>query len=603
MSAATRQQAGSRDGDEAIAALHRVGRWPLVTAREMQALDRRTIDERGVPGEILMEAAGRMLVGPALDLRRQSANPAAVVRAFCGAGNNGGDGFVAVRHLHAEGVESEAVLLGDPVRLPADAAANWKRLERAGVPRRAIAADRIAGVDWPALFAQTSVAIDALFGTGLVRPIEGDLGDWIERLEQARANGLRVLAVDLPSGIHADTGAVLGRAVRADRTVTISLPKVGLALEPGRSHAGRIEVARVGIDDPEPERLPNVELWNARYVRTRFPVRDRAGHKGRFGHVLVVAGSTGKTGAAVLATRAALRAGAGLVTLAYPSGVEAELAALAAEVMSAPVASLPEGCFARAGRKAIEELVAERDVVAIGPGIGTASETRDLVRALVGQIDRPLVVDADGLNVLAEDLTPLHERNAATILTPHPGEAARLLDATSAEINADRIGAARALASASRATVLLKGAATVVAAPSGRALVIPTGGPVLATGGTGDVLTGIVAALLAAGLAPFDTAGLAAWWHGAAADAAPPVAGRIRAPRGRAGRSAAACRPRDSRPNERLTTGRERWPIGPSVPRTLTRPGRWDGRSDVRSGRMACRSRSSVRSVPARPSS
>jgi NAD(P)H-hydrate epimerase len=443
-----------------------------------------------------------------------------MVRVLCGAGNNGGDGFVLVRHLQAEGVPSEAILLGDPGRLPRDAGANWARLEAVGAGRRVVdPGDQ--DFDWSGLLQDTSVAVDALFGTGLKREIKGGFARLIEALSHARRGGLRVLSVDIPSGIAANTGAILGVAVEADRTVTISLPKVGLALEPGASHAGQIDVARVGIEDPDPARLPRVELWNSRAVASLFPERTRSGHKGSFGHVLVVAGSPGKTGAATLCSRAAARVGAGLVTVAHPSGVGRELSGLPVEVMSAPVASTSGGSFARAGEKAIEELVAARDVVALGPGIGQDPETTDLVRRLVVTVDRPLVIDADGLNALQGQLALLRDRSQPTILTPHPGEAARLLDSTASRLNADRVGAARELAQRSGSIIVLKGARTVVANEEGRALVIQTGGPALASGGTGDVLTGIVAALLASGLAPFEAAGLSAWWHGATADSMP----------------------------------------------------------------------------------
>jgi hydroxyethylthiazole kinase-like uncharacterized protein yjeF len=507
----------SIDPPKALAAGHRRGVWPVVSAAEMRELDQKTIDEFGVPGEILMESAGRALVGPVLSMRRESDRPQGPVRVFCGAGNNGGDGFVVVRHLWAEGVEAVAILLGDPARLPVDAAANWARLAALG-PAHQIDLENQEGGDWDALLADSSVVVDALFGTGLARPIEGPIARLIEAINRAQSRGTPVLSVDIPSGIAADTGAILGSAVRADRTVTISLPKIGLVLEPGASHAGQVLVARVGITDPDPGRLPRAEVWNARSVAARLPTRERAGHKGTFGHVLVVSGSSGKTGAAALCARGAARAGAGLVTLAYPRGLESELVALPAEVMTSPVAATAEGCFARAGKKAIEELVASRDVVVLGPGIGVDPETIDLVRCLVATIDRALVVDADGLNALRGELARLHDRSIPAVLTPHPGEAARLLETTAKEVNADRVGAARNLARASRSIVVLKGARTVVADPEGRTLLLANGGPILATGGTGDVLAGMVAALLAAGLEPFEAAGLAAWWHADAGD-------------------------------------------------------------------------------------
>ncbi len=510
----------------AARATHREGVWSLVTGAEMQALDRLTIEGRGIPGEILMESAGRALVEPVLALRAGSPRCELPVRAFCGAGNNGGDGFVAVRHLLAEGIPAEAVLVGDPDRLPADAAANWRRLLELGRTHPVCRSVRPedAGIDWTEILDGTSVALDALFGTGLKRPLEGGMVRLVEAMNAARERGLRVVAVDLPSGIAADTGQILGAAVAADRTITISLPKPGLALEPGRSRAGRVEVARVGIDDPDPARPQRIELWNARAAGARFPARPRDGHKGRFGHVLIAAGSSGKWGAASLTARAALRSGAGLVTLVLPDVAGTELPNLCAEVMTERASATAAGGFASASVKRIEELAATRTVVALGPGLGLDPETVVCVRQLVGSLERPLVVDADGLNALVGELDLVRARRAPTILTPHPGEAARLLETDTAAINADRVAAARRIAALSGAVVLLKGAGTIVADPEGRVVIVPTGGPSLSSGGTGDVLTGIAAALVAGGLAAFEAAALAAWWHGAAADRLPQAA-------------------------------------------------------------------------------
>lgn len=492
----------------------RSGVWSLVTAAEMQALDQATIEGRGLPAELLMESAGRSLVEPALALWRSTPRRSRPLRAICGGGNNGGDGFVFVRHLHAEGIAVEAILVGDPERLPGAAAVNWRRLAAVGAPHRVARSDE----DWSRLLDETSVAVDALFGTGLQRPVEGRRAVLIDALRCARAGGLRVLSVDLPSGIAADTGAILGTAVEADATVTISAPKIGLTQEPGRSHAGEIRVARVGIADPDPDRLPRAECWGPAAVADRLPERPSAGHKGSFGHVLIVAGSPGKTGAAALAARGALRSGAGLVTVATPRGLESELAGLRVEAMSASLETGKSGVFDESSEKGLLELAEARDVVALGPGLGREPETGALARSLAAGVERPLVIDADGLFALGGALESLRDRRAPTVLTPHPGEAARLLDCESAGVNGDRLGAARRLAERSGSVVVLKGAGTVVAEASGRALVIPTGGPLLATGGTGDVLTGVVAALLGSGMPAFEAAGLAAWWHGAAAD-------------------------------------------------------------------------------------
>jgi len=496
------------------------GVWRLVSAEEMRGLDAATIEGRGVPGEVLMENAGRALVAPSMRLRDRSSRPEGPVLVLAGAGNNGGDGFVVARHLFGEGVPVEVVLVGSAEKLPPDAAANWRRLETFGVPARAVAAGEAAEVVRARLVV-ASLAVDALFGTGLQRDLEGGYAEVVASVNAARATGLRVLAVDSPSGIESSTGAVLGAAIVADETVTISLPKLGLVLEPGARHAGRIRVARIGIVDPDPEDASRVELWNARAAAARFPDRGAAGHKGTFGHVLVIAGSTGKCGAGALSSRAAARAGAGLVTLAHPAGLEAELAALPVEVMSAPVASTDDGGFALAGEKAALELASARDVVALGPGLGRHPETDALVQKLVVELDRPLVLDADGLNAIASAPERLRERRAPTVITPHPGEAARLLDVPTRTVNADRLAAARRLSERTGAVAVLKGARTMIAAPEGPTLVTPTGGPALATGGTGDVLTGIIAALLASGLPAQEAAALAAWWHGAAADGLP----------------------------------------------------------------------------------
>jgi len=332
--------------------------------------------------------------------------------------------------------------------------------------------------------------------------------------------------VDLPSGIDADTGAVHGVAVEADLTVTIGLPKLGLALEPGRSRAGQVVVARIGIADPggpggPPGLEADAELWTPSAAGRRLPERPVSGHKGHFGHVLAIAGSEGKTGAAALCAEAAARAGAGLVTLACPAGLNDILEVKCTEAMTVPLPDTAERGFAAGAAQRLLELAAQRDVVALGPGIGTAAETRKCVRSLVEGLAQPLVIDADGLNCLAggeDDRNAVRGRSAETLLTPHPGEAGRWLEASAAEINADRIGAARRLAEATGSVVLLKGAASVVAAPGGRTLVNPTGGPLLGTGGTGDVLTGLCAGLLAQGLPAFEAAALAAFLHGEAGD-------------------------------------------------------------------------------------
>ena len=477
--------------------------WPLVSVSEMRALDAHTIDALGVPGDVLMESAGRAVVAEVLELLP----PDGVVVVACGGGNNGGDGYVVARHLHGLGVPVRIWNVGDPARLRGDAAVNHERAERLGVP---VAAD-------PELAVGT-VVVDAIFGTGLSRPVQGAAADAIARI-LAAGPGISVLAVDLPSGLDADTGQPLGVALAADVTVTIGLPKIGLALEPGRSLAGRVVVARIGIADETPGSPARVGLWTRAAAGARIPERPAAGHKGSFGHLLLVAGSEGKTGAAVLAAAGAHRIGAGLVTIACPVSTNPVLEAQCTEAMTAPVPETDAREISRAAEKAILEFAESRTVTVAGPGVGRGHETQELLRSIALGVSTPLVLDADGIAAFAGEPDALAARRAPTILTPHPGEAAMLLGGRAAELNRDRVGAARSLAARTGAIVVLKGAATVIAEPKGQALINPTGGPALGAGGSGDVLAGAVGGLLAQGMDPFEAAALAAFVHGAAGDA------------------------------------------------------------------------------------
>lgn len=477
--------------------------WPLCSAAAMARLDRHTIETLGVPSALLMECAGRAVLGAVLEELR----PGAGVWVLCGAGSNAGDGLVVARQLHLLGIPARIVPVLDAAKWTGDAAANGERARTAGVP--------FASPRWQP--EPGDVLVDALFGTGLARDVEGVPAAAIERINSERP-ACRVVAVDLPSGLDADTGRPRGTAVRADVTVTIGLPKIGLALEPGRSLAGRVRVARIGVADRAPEAAPDAELWTRAAAGARLPERPGHAHKGSFGHVLVAAGSRGKTGAAALTAQGAARAGAGLVTIACPEGVNAVLETKCTEAMTAPLPGTADDALAAGAEKALLELASERDVLAMGPGAGRAPETFELLRRVAGACERPLVLDADGVVAFAEAPQSLRERRPATLLTPHPGEAARLLGGSPAEANADRVASARRLAEATGAVVVLKGAGTVTADPEGRVAVNPTGGPLLGSGGTGDVLAGVAAGLLAQGVAPFEAGALAAFVHGHAAD-------------------------------------------------------------------------------------
>ena len=481
--------------------------WLLASGAEMRALDRHTIETLGVTGELLMESAGRAVAEAVLGVLP----PGGSVLVVCGRGNNGGDGLVAARHLQMLGVPVRVALLASAASLRGDAAASLRRARSAGVP--------IEGERWRAPAA--GVIVDAIFGTGLSRPVDGAAAASIRRIAASRAahpDQLRVVAVDLPSGLCADTGQVLGVAAPADLSVTLAFPKPGLALEPGRGLAGRVRVACIGIAAEAPGVALATELWTRAGAGARLPARPADGHKGSFGHALVVAGSEGKTGAAALAALGAARAGAGLVTIACPAGLNDVLELLCTEAMTAPVPDTAQRAFAASAAEAVLALAATREAVGLGPGIGRSAETLAFVGALAKRLERPLVLDADALFAFAGAPEQLASRRAATVLTPHPGEAAALLGSKPAALNRDRLGAARRLARLSGCVVLLKGAASVTAAPDGRAIVNPTGGPALASGGTGDVLLGMLTGYLAQGCEAFEAAALAAFVHGAAAD-------------------------------------------------------------------------------------
>ncbi|MDP2045991.1 MAG: NAD(P)H-hydrate dehydratase [Deltaproteobacteria bacterium] len=483
----------------------------LVTASMMRELDRRAIQDLGIPSLVLMENAGRTTYRI---LRREFPDLQGEVAVVAGRGNNGGDGFVVARYLANAGIPVAVFLLGTRDQVSNDARVNLEILAHLGV---AVAEVRTETDLNPMIhqLAKAGLIVDALLGTGLNSPVTGLMATVIERLNHLRAP---VLAVDIPTGLSADTGEVLGVALKARVTVTYGWPKLGQVLGPGRDYAGRLWQADIGIPPILARDLP-LELAEDREMQALLPSRPVGSHKGNFGHLLVLAGSVGKTGAAALAAEAALRAGAGLVTLGVPASLNDILEAKLTEVMTLP---LPEAAAARAlGAAAwapIMDFLGTRFTVALGPGIGTHPETRELVARLVRDLPCPMVIDADGINNLAGAADGLKNAAGPRILTPHPGEMARLVGLTTPEVQARRLDVARETAARLGVTLVLKGAQTVVATPDGRASINSTGNPALASGGTGDVLTGLMGGFLAQGLAPWDAARLGVYLHGLAAD-------------------------------------------------------------------------------------
>jgi len=488
---------------------------PVFTGDEMRRLDERAIRELGIPGATLMENAGRGAADAILARLTSARRPARGRRValVCGKGGNGGDGFVAARWLARQGVRCDVLLGGSPGDVRGDAAQKLEALKQARLRPTVVSdAARLAPV-----LARADLVIDALLGTGARAAPEGSIAEAITAIN---ASGRPVLALDIPSGLPADGGPPYGPTVRADATVTFAGLKRGLVVPPGRDLAGRVSVVDIGVPAGEVARGISTFVLDAADVARHFPRREAAAHKGTYGHLLVVAGSLGKTGAAALAAEGALRAGAGLVTVATAATQQPVVAGLVLEAMTAALAEGAPGVIGEAAWPALAELVAARDAVAIGPGIGLDAGVRELARRLVVEARVPMVVDAAPLTALSGHLDLLRKAAAPRCLTPHPGELARLLEKQVPDVERARIEVAREFATTHRVHLVLKGAVSVVAAPDGTAFLNPTGNPGMASGGTGDVLTGIAGAFLARGLAPGDALASAVYLHGLAGDVA-----------------------------------------------------------------------------------
>ena len=471
----------------------------ILTASQMQQIDRLTTERYGVPSLTLMENAGRSVVEFLVARLAPLADHRIVI--LCGKGNNGGDGLVVARLLRDQGLKPRVLLFADPKGLRGDAALNWARLRSSGLPE--IIAGSEAWQTAAASLTNPTLFIDALLGTGLAKPLEGFLLEVVRDIN-TRFPAARVLAVDLPSGISADSGDLIGEHMRADSSVTFTAPKVAHVFPPAGERVGEWVVSQIGTPAEALETDPGLSLNYAERKDVKWIAlpRSAGANKGNYGHVLVLAGSMGKTGAAAMAARAALRAGAGLVTVATARSALPIVATLGVEFMTEPLPETGDGAISLRALEGelLDKLMARKTVLAVGPGIGSHSETAEFVRAVVNKYSLPLVLDADGLNAFAgrmesfrQDVRP----PGTTVFTPHPGEMARLTGKTIAEIQSHRVAVAREFSQQFGVTLVLKGFRTLIASPEGQVWVNPTGNPGMAKGGTGDVLTGMTAGLLA----------------------------------------------------------------------------------------------------------
>lgn len=488
----------------------------ILTAHQMRNIDHRALSRYHLPGIVLMENAGRAVVEHILESLEDELDDAAVA-IICGKGNNGGDGFVVARHLHGFGVTPHVFLVAHREDVEGDAAANLRILDRLPIPLHEVANSKL----WRGLadganpLEEFDVIVDALLGTGLKGRVRGDYAAIVRDINES---GAHVVAVDIPSGLSGGSSGVGGVAVHANATVTFMAPKIPHLFPPAEACCGDLVVAGIGI--PE-EALEDEGVWlewvDEDALEGLLPPRSDDSHKGDYGHVMVVGGSVGQAGAVRMTAESVLAAGAGLVTAAVPQSVRAEVA-VCAEAMTVPLAETGQGMISRRAINGLRQMLAERTVLAVGMGAGQGRETQGILRSLVTGAKVPTVVDADGLNAFAGHEDTLDGSKRPLILTPHPGEMARLAGVETAVVQADRVGTCRRFAMSHHCHVVLKGYRTLVGTPEGRVFVNPTGNPGLATAGAGDILTGVLAGLIASGVDVTDALILGAFAHGLAAD-------------------------------------------------------------------------------------
>jgi len=494
----------------------------VLNTQQMREADRRTIDEIGIPSIVLMENAGRQAVA-AMEAAFEDLTTSHV-GVLCGRGNNGGDGFVVARTLVQRGIETSVFLLGSVAEVRGDARTNLEVLGRIGLT----VVEITNAQEWELHFTEIShceLLVDAIVGTGF----HGQLSGLLETVV-ADVNGLGVpvVAIDLPTGLSADSHEVEGEAIEASMTVTLAAPKIPLVLPPADTRGGDLVIADIGIPIPVLDDVegPYVELLTRERMREIVPIRSADSHKGDFGRVLIVAGSLGRTGAAHLSALGALRSGAGLVTVATPKSCVPIVAAMAPEYMTEGLDETPTGTVDYAALDRVLDLKA--DVIAVGPGLGQAPGTAAFVQGLVERAGVPLILDADALNAFAEEPDRLIGRDGVdVVITPHPGEMSRLLGTTIEAVQRDRLRHATEFAAAHRVHVVLKGHRTIVAGPENRAFINLTGNAGMATGGTGDLLTGMIAAWFGQLLDAEAACKLAVYLHGTAGDLAEADEGEV----------------------------------------------------------------------------
>ncbi|MBC8286169.1 MAG: NAD(P)H-hydrate dehydratase [Nitrospinae bacterium] len=486
---------------------------PVVTAKQMQAIDRQTIDEFGIPGITLMENAGVAVVH---ELQKRFPDLShKKVFIFCGKGNNGGDGFVIARHLFNLGSEVQVLLTGKLSKLKGDAETNANSARNIGVQVDELDVDNLNCHDHK--LRHCDIIIDAVFGTGLNKPVSGFMEKVIDKINQFERFEKFVVSVDINSGVDSDSGQLIGPHVKSDLTLALAYWKQSHLLHPSAGVMQEVRLLDIGVPEKASEQQSiQVHQSTVEDIKSYFQKRDPNSHKGNYGHVLVLAGSRGKEGAAGLTALAVLRAGAGLCTLALPASSQKAMHPM--EVMTVPLPETANGSLSLKAKQSILDLLKDKSVVAIGPGISTDPETVALIGELLPQIRCPLVLDADALNALSLHKDWLKKLQPETVLTPHPKEMSRLIGVPTEEIQRNRVETASRFAREHSLNLVLKGSPSLIALPDGSLVINPTGNPGMATGGSGDVLTGIISGLIAQGLSSSQASIAGTYIHGQAGD-------------------------------------------------------------------------------------
>lgn len=493
----------------------------IVSPEQMREIDNTAINRFGIPGIVLMENAALKVVEEIVKIMGDIKSKSILL--FAGKGNNGGDAFAVARHVYNRGANVKLYVTSMKNGITGDARTNMDILENMQLEVHELAGDKVPD-ELKFEIQKASLIVDGMFGTGLRGEISGIAGEVINLINES---GKTIVSIDIPSGVNGGTGQIPGMCVKATRTVTFCLPKTGLLLHPGCEYTGDLIVADIGIPRVLVDRMDiRMNMIDAEMVSKLLPVRKKQSNKGDYGKILIISGSVGMTGAGYLCGKAALRSGAGLVYLGVPSSLLHIYDNLLAESITVPLDDNASGYLSKTSIKQLGEKIKNKDVIAIGPGLSVNQDIIDIVSYVIENSEVPVVLDADALNALSADVSVLKKLKAKAVITPHPGEMSRLAGISINDVQNNRVGVAREFACKWGVTTVLKGAKTIVAVPDGTVYINPTGNSGMATGGTGDVLTGIIAALAGQGILPEDSAVAGVYLHGLSGDCAAAAKGQ-----------------------------------------------------------------------------